>query len=257
MPWQTFVKAADIFRGNRLILHFAPFMNGDPMLEDRLPEFVAYAKRTVGCRSSVVTNGTFTPNRRLLVHPDLDVCFTISAATPETYAKVHGRPLFDAAISNFQWLAHNKRPSQSLRLHFITTANNAHELPAWTDMFKGYQRTVFPVHRSALQKDSELVKGQSFEPYTLDAEGRSIGSSVWSSKHPCPVWNIMAIGPNGEFMHCCDHPPEYSYGNVFTTPWREAWARRNATRGEHELCQSCSLRRPDYKEIFKKHLGAP
>jgi len=77
------------------ISYVRPFINGEPLLEKRLPQITKAVKQVLHCETHIYSNATVYENRHLLIDQNLDtVKFTVSAASPETYRKVHGKPLF-------------------------------------------------------------------------------------------------------------------------------------------------------------------
>ena len=78
MPLKTIKLITEYFTGYDLWC-IAPFMNGDPLLEERLPTILDLISDS-GQSAVLDTNGTFTKNLGMLIHPSLKlVRFTISA----------------------------------------------------------------------------------------------------------------------------------------------------------------------------------
>ncbi|MFA5365338.1 MAG: radical SAM protein, partial [Candidatus Bathyarchaeia archaeon] len=118
MPIETIRYITEYFKGSKLWC-IAPFMNGDPLLEERLPQILDLIGGS-GQEAVLDTNGTFTKNLEMLIHPSLKlVRFTISASTPQTYEKVHGKPLFETAWNSVRWFEKNKLTSQKLWINYI------------------------------------------------------------------------------------------------------------------------------------------
>jgi len=66
-----------------------PWMNGDPLFENRLPKIIEIIRKYNYSPIHMFTNGTNYDNRHLLTNPEIsEVHFTISAATSKTYALV-------------------------------------------------------------------------------------------------------------------------------------------------------------------------
>jgi len=243
----------------------APFMNGEPLLDNRLPQIMDLAEQY--CKTSCVidTNATIYENRQFLLHPNLRlVRFTISAATAETYEKVHGKPFLDKALATFYWFLKHKRPNQKAWLHFIATKNNIHELDLWINRFKGVGRTVFPVHSGILQNTASQVQLKEFhsfledaspnEPFAINEKNKVISLQPWRNKKfaPCQCWDVISIGWNGEIMQCMDFPYRYNYGKVGETDLLEAWRRRIQNRMDNPCCKSCTVRLPNWKKIMDR-----
>src|SRR5918995_720493 len=97
---------------SRVVLHGV----GEPLLNRELPQIIAWLKE----REIYVlfnSNGTLinTRWREALVESGLDeIRLSLDAATPETFARVRGKPLFDVIIRNIKGLTAFKAERSSL-----------------------------------------------------------------------------------------------------------------------------------------------
>jgi len=234
-----------------------PFGNGEPLLDNKLLWRATKIREMCNVPCYIVTNGSIYRNRKLLIHPNITkVRFTISANTPETYARVHGKNLFKDALRTFYYFDKNKFVNQETIVHFIATKDNHHEIDEWIKRFKGYRRRVFPVHTHPLQHDSEKTKTEHVtENMFFDEEGtRYQDISKDNYRLPCQCWDLLAISPFGDIMHCIDFPYKFNYGSVYNVSLLDAWKKRLNTRMEMEPCNGCSLRRSSYKKILDRWL---
>lgn len=258
MTMETYTTVLKYFGKKLGLWSVSQFMNGEPMLEDRLPLMVDLAKKITGTSSIIDTNGSVYANRHLLLNPNLRlVRFTISAITPETYEIVHGKDLFREASATYQWFIKNKFPSQNVWFHFILTKHNEHELDRWIQHFNGFGRSIFPVHMSSQQVNSQKSKhsGYEWEPFLITPQNQRVHIRPWkdSELYPCPCWGIMGIGWNGEIMQCVDFPYKYNYGKVGETDLLDAWRERNRNAMDNDCCNDCGCRFPKWKKIFEKY----
>jgi MoaA/NifB/PqqE/SkfB family radical SAM enzyme len=240
----------DYFKGKPL-WSVAPFMNGEPLLYKDLTRFLDYAQK---CRLPCVldSNGTCTENRHLLVHPNLKVVrITISAVTPETYERVHGKPYFDKAVSTIEWLKQNKLPNQELWIHFIENKHNAHERQEFLKRFHDVNITVFPIHSSVLQPNSVSSDsgGEKFKVYAGGRVEKFVHRDV-----PCQCWDTMNISLDGKIIQCSDFPDKVNYGKVGEVDLLEAWKQRNLNRMDNIYCKTCSLRLPNWEKVMRKYV---
>jgi len=247
--------------GKKLYWSVALFMNGEPLLDDRLPVMCDMVKQYTDTMCIFDTNGTLWEKKHFLVHPNLKlVRFTISAATPETYETVHGKPYFHRAMATVHWFMRNKLPTQNIHLHFIVTPHNVHEIEKWIKLFPGVRRTVFPVHRVPLfQKNSEAcVTNQLSKPFFVDAN--NMRANLWVPNnqmmkyYPCPCWGILGVGWNGEIMQCCDMPYKYNYGKVGEISVFDAWQERLKNKMDNDCCRDCKLKFPHWKKMLDKYV---
>ena len=234
--------------GHRPMNDIRPFLNGDPLTEVRLPEILKLIKTYTGARTCIYTNGTITRNRDFLINPNLDdVKFTISAATPETYAIVHRRPFFDIAVRNLEWFAQNKRPDQTLEVHLVTTDHNYHELDAYPERFKQYHPWVSPL---ALNEGN--MAAQKASAISRDAFKEDLWKRFGTGKMPCVLYNNLTIDWRGRYMQCCNFydSDQWNYGSIHDLTVDEAWAHRQANRLNNPICNSCNLRKPNFTDLL-------
>lgn len=241
------------FREMRVI---APFVNGEPMLDTRLPDIFDYTQTHSYAYNLVDTNGTVYENRWLLVHPNLKIVrFTISANTFETYKQVHGVALFHKALATVEWFRKHRFPQQQIRFNYIVTKHNMDEIEGFIRRFKGFLITVFPLHRMpGIQLDSEQALGMWREPrpITVFSDGtREV--NVLRKWKTCQGMSF-AVMWNGLILHCTDAPPKYNYGHVYDVDMLEAWHRRNKARVTNPACQACNAKRSDWKQVLQKWL---
>jgi len=226
-------------------------MNGEPLFYDDLTRFLDLANN-YNFNAVLDTNGTVTQHRAKLVHPALKVIrITISAATEETYHRVHGLPFMPQALDTIVWLQRYKLPHQELWLHFIENTVNTHEREQWLNRFYGINRTVWPIHANVGQPQSMDLQ----TPSTIfSMRANSIHKITYPyATVPCQCWNILVIGHDGTIQQCSDVPRDVNYGRVGEVDLFDAWRRRNQNAMQNKYCQSCNLRLPHAEALFKKH----
>ena len=258
LPLESINKVLKYARKHHWFINrISPFMNGEPLLEPRLREIMAAVKKETGARIGIYTNGSVTKNRGLLLDKNLDMInFTVSAATPETYMKIHNSDYFDEVIENIEWLTKNKRLNQRIRIVYVLCKENIDELELWKLMFRNYDQMIRPIH------DAEDVKPQSkqaegnttFTLYHEKASQRIYPKNFqYELDSPCPAWNCLGIGVKGEIMHCMDLPYEFNYGNIADVDLNEAWQKRNHVGLDHGGCRECKMKNPQWRSIFEKY----
>lgn len=84
------------------------YMTGEPLMNNRLKEYVSYAK-TLGFEYIyMTTNGVYADPgmmRELITAGLNSIKFSINAGTAETYEKIHGRDDFERVLSNLKCLS--------------------------------------------------------------------------------------------------------------------------------------------------------
>lgn len=240
MPLHTVEKIASQI-GDWPLASIRPFSRGDPLFETRMPEIVRIIRKYSQAPIYLSTNGTVCGNKHLLVNRDIQyVNFTISAATPETYHRICGKPLLHQAMRTLEWFSRNKAPSQQISISFIPNSLNEHELELWRQKFRDYGQVVSWMHR--LNRNMKLV-----DPIFPKGSVASTYGSPNLLASPCNLWNNMGINTHGDILQCCGGDDNQTYGNVADTPLIEAWRRRCENNLRNPLCQSCNYRVQDLK----------
>ena len=260
MPMETIQRILEYWRGTPMWC-VAPFSNGEPLLETRLPEINDMIQKTVGCMSVIDTNGSIYANRELLVHPNMRlVRFTVSAATRETYNKTMGVDLFPDVLSTVEWFKNNRYNQQKMMIQFVSNKHNEHEIDKWVKLFKGQSLRIVGLHRNPeFQKASEDVLGEKLtnsaeRVILIDAEGKTSFEKL-KPNYPCSCWDIQSFGCDGSITQCVKFPYSFNYGNVVDTDLRKAWDERNRNAMNNPCCRGCNTRSPDSVSILKKWGG--
>lgn len=211
-----------------------PFSRGDPLFNNRLPKIIEIFRKHTQAPIVLFTNGTYYDGKHLLVNPAIDnVEFTISAATPETFEKTTGKPLFHEALRTLDWFNQHKLPNQRITTRFVMTNVNEHEVEAWKQLFKEYPQFISPLHR-------HLRNTKHVDPIMPSVK---MQTKIGSLKGiPCGLWNNMGINTHGDVIQCCGGDDVTTYGNVADTPLIEAWRKRCLNNLQNPVCQSCNLR---------------
>ena len=224
----------------RVVLHGV----GEPLLNRELPQIIRWLKEK-GLYVLFNSNGTLinTRWREALVESGLDeIRLSLDAATPETFARVRGRPLFEVIIRNIKGLTALKiergslTPLISLWLtglretlkelaDFIRLANSLgiervylQRLVYWEgssdDQMARPEQSLF---NSLKNKEDELIRsaenlarslGVSFEASGATTPSASLSGEPqerpWSAcMRP---WTLMYISARGSAFPCCIAP---------------------------------------------------
>ena len=231
------------------IYDIRPFQNGDPLFEPRLTEICDLIWTLTKAPICVYTSGTMYKNRRLLRHPHIStVFFTISAATRETYEKVHGGDLFDKAVATLRWLTKHKYPEQEIGVTLIVTRNNIDEIPLWHERFKDYPRLVAPLH-SGYQGPQSLNCLRGLNPDEIVEKYGTYKGFLFGL--PCTNWNEMMISVDGQYLICSIATPETSLGDIHKVSLETAWKLKLERGMNNPVCQTCNMKAPNYKELLE------
>jgi radical SAM protein with 4Fe4S-binding SPASM domain len=132
LSWEEFVAIADQFPAmERAVLHGV----GEPLLSRALPDMIRYLKRR-GITVLFNSNGTLlTPRwQEALVESGLDEFrLSLDAVTPELYAQLRGKPLFETVLANVQALVATKErlgvTTPRISLWCVGMQENIEQLP--------------------------------------------------------------------------------------------------------------------------------
>jgi len=246
--------------------HICPYVNGEPLLDDRLPWICEYSQKK-GMKVIVDTNGTLYEHRDYLVHPNMTlVRFSLSAITRETYEEVHGADKFYEALNTFHYVAKKAYPSQQIELHFMVCKDNEHEVDDWIKYFEGFKRKIFPLHRmpdiqlaseDALGEDSTWIQDVSSQEAWEATRPLFIYPNGQRERQIMPKYKTCqgmayAVMWDGTILQCTDSPPSYNYGKVPEVDMLEAWHKRNRDRINSPACRACNAKRPDWFKTLRK-----
>jgi MoaA/NifB/PqqE/SkfB family radical SAM enzyme len=224
-----------------------PYMNGDPLFETRIPEIIEIIRKYNSAPIVVFTNATNYHARSLLVNPEInEIHVTISAATPKTYAYVHGRPLYTQAIRTLDWLENHIEPTQRIILHFVITKQNLPEMEMWKQQYARFEQIISGLHKTIRDKQITGDIYPDIDTVPLNTlKGYLFGM-------PCHLWNNCAVSVHGDYVQCCNSPIDLTYGNITDTPMLEAWRKRCTNRMENESCRSCNCRAKNWRAILEE-----
>jgi MoaA/NifB/PqqE/SkfB family radical SAM enzyme len=220
----------------RVVLHGI----GEPLMNKHLPEMIRSAKAQ-GAWVLFNSNGVLL-NRKwqdALIDAGLDeLRVSIDAATPETFQKVRGAPLFAQIVENLrQFVARKAERSvrhPRLSLWFVGLRQNIHELPALVDLAADLgipevylQRLVY--YGEGVAQAAESLHGQAEGPVRAIIEegmarGQARGVALRASGATSPLeslrpsaeprpwarcqrpWNSTYVTANGKILPCCIAP---------------------------------------------------
>jgi len=175
---------------------------GEALLHTGLEECVSYAKE-LGCPYVFLTsNGTLaTPDRmRSLIDAGLDsIRFSINAADPDMYKKIHGTDHFNIVVENIKYLAEYRKQKNiniSVSISSVITKKTKSNKRIIQEMFGNLVDEIIfiPV------MDLSLLGNEIVEEYGIE-------QSVIKHGEPriCPMlFNSMYVGSNGNVRICCD-----------------------------------------------------
>lgn len=242
---------------NRVVLHGV----GEPLLNRQLPKIILWLKRK-GIYVLFNSNGTLL-NRRwreALIESGLDeIRLSLDAATPQTFARVRGKPLFDVIVRNIKGLTALKgergSPTPSVSLWLTGLRETLQELSDFIRLADSLgidrvylQRLVYwegPNDGQMARPDQSLFNSLQAEEgeviRSAERLARSLGVRFEASGATTPSasllrqapdrpwsacmrpWTLMYISARGSAFPCCIAP--FSTKNLGNLSLGNAWTQ--------------------------------
>jgi len=279
MSLETFRKAIDEFREVALLAHL--YIRGEPLMNPRLPEMIAYANdarlvTSISTNLNLLDEGTAG---RLIDSGLKNLIVSLDGATEETYKVYRVGGNFAKVLDNIRLLQRKKRQQKSLypkiTLQYLVFKFNLHEVPA----IRRLSRTL----GVDLSLQQGCLGGPGYEPYTgkrspelidqwivplesfLDQLGpRKRRPSILfdyyrADRTLCDqrcffLWKAALINWDGNVSPCCFiYDRESDFGNIhqdrFRTIWnndkfrhsRSLFLSASAGRAERTVCDACCI----------------
>ena len=196
---------------------------GEPLLNKRIVEIVAYIKKAAGARISISTNGSLMDERKAagLLEAGLDqIIFAIDGITQETYANYRVGGRLETVTANLQEFCRlknkNNYPTRVI-LQFIPMAGNEQDIPFLADF--GYNLGVDLVR---MKYSSNVYKNKDFR--TSSQEFSPVAPNTDRFECPSGIDKIY-VDPNGYCYPCCyvEGEPDMLMGNAFETGLDKIW----------------------------------
>lgn len=216
------------------IYEIRPYVNGDPLCEPRMEQILQLCEKYIpGARKTLYSNGADYSHIDRITSPLLDeLHISVSAATPETYHKIHGKPLFGEVRKTY--LEALNRGIKTY-VHYIACKQNYGELAEWRRVFSEAKQLVSAVHET-------MEQTQSHGKVVEDIPVSTMNSQDVVPNNACNCFNNLSIGVHGEIMECPDCNYVWNYGFFPETGLREAWRRRIQSGLTSPPCRTCNLR---------------
>jgi MoaA/NifB/PqqE/SkfB family radical SAM enzyme len=215
---------------------------GEPLLDKRLPEFVALAKSRGINDIGIVTNGyLLTPDiAGILIESGLtEIVISIDGFTAESYEKIRLGLKFDRLVKNIQQLSSLKNRSKvRVRLSCVDLVTNHNQKKIAHRLFGRYVDGIdFRQAQgwTALYGQQIAFRTPHFIPNPI----------------PCRyLWDSMSVYIDGTVPACClDYEAKGVMGNAAETPLSDIWngnrfadyrqAHLEGRKSELEPCHGC------------------
>ena len=189
---------------------------GEPLLDNRLPEFIAHARSCGIGNISIVTNGyLLTPKvADSLIEAGLnEIIISIDGFTEETYEKIRVGLKFEKLLENLEGLTSIKnRQNVNIILSCVDLIHNQREKPIAYSRFGRYVDSI--IFRQAQGWTAKY--GQEMAGYSPHFEPNAI---------PCRyLWDSASVYIDGTVPVCClDYEAEGVMGNASQESLESIW----------------------------------
>ena len=233
-------------RNKDKVLAFLPNNFGEPLLNPRLADYVALARKDLpGAEIAIFTNGALLNAVRAkeLIGNGLDqINISFDGFSKETYEKIRIGLNFDEVNDNvaaFIGLRNSLgRKKPLVNLAFVAMPENAGEIPAFRNKWASL---------------ADKITIGTFCNWGGEVPGEVTSSVRNTVRHPCTrLWSHFIVLNNGDVPLCCqDYNGEYLLGNINKQSIAEIWngAAINRYREFHlrreldavPICRSCNF----------------
>ena len=251
MEKELFKKIIDeiIDYNSNLQYELLPFMNNEPMLDERISEFITYMKEKLpNAAVSVYTNGSYNSiqvwEKLLFAKPD-SIVFSINSIEEKEYQRITGNLLLDITLRNLKHVLNEKNENGltdvELMVHMLRLNKSPQKLLTIMKYWKEFGvncRTGYIENRGG----------------TLDID--SVGHDQ-NFLAPNKCWRVLVqihIAYDGNVILCCgDWKREVVFGNLYKKSIYDIWNSqmyreiRKAHRDKKydklpQLCKKCNMK---------------
>ncbi|MEW5895030.1 MAG: radical SAM protein [Candidatus Omnitrophota bacterium] len=221
MSFQGFKKIIDENRD--LINSLSLYNYGEPLLNENLPDMIAYAKQMGICYVKIATNGmdlTVSKSKEI-IESGLDyLSISLDGATKETYEKFRIGGRFETVVShtlNLVKLRDAFKSSLKIEIQFIIMRHNEHEIQEIEKLARALKVDYLRLKTVLIKKDKwkELLPSDQYSRYPAKEESRRCSKPL----------NELVINCDGTVIPCCyivgDDIGKFGMGNVFNQPLKE------------------------------------
>lgn len=205
---------------------FCPMGKNEPLMDPRIEERIADFRRLAQPHQIIelVTNGSMLSPRRVekLADAGLDLLtVSVSATTPQTYAKVMKNLSWERITANLDALAARDLPMMNVYIRFVQNMTNRRDLRRFRRRWGRFNLFGFNVNdRAGTVRDFDKLRIEYSAP--VRRLRRAVGSSIWPI---CPyVTSMVHVLENGDVPFCLnDWQGREVLGNVADASLREIY----------------------------------
>ena len=220
---------------------------GEPLLHPEIARIIDYTKTGAGIDVAVTSNGVlFDKEMAAATLPFMSwIKVSIDAATPDTYAKMHGtskRDFHKVLLNLEDAIAYRDKHGLECTIgaQAILLPDNVYEIVHLADLISADYLVVKPFTGHPMREGYNEVDYKKIEPGAIQQlvnhpkinfrEHSFHRLNVKRRYTQCSALDFWAfITAAGEVYSCSNFlgKPEYSYGNIYEKPFKEIWDNRD------------------------------
>jgi wyosine [tRNA(Phe)-imidazoG37] synthetase (radical SAM superfamily) len=221
-------------------------LNGEPLLNPKLQEYISLAKNVGYDYVFINTNGELLDRdtASILLDANLDcVKVSVNAGNPESYRLIHGSDCFESVIENillFNKLRNERNQQCKLFVSFIATKENLYEA--------GQLRFKIDKHVDDFIVINAFSRG--WLPENVAFETSLLGNDDYSISYPCgQLFDTAVVLAEGYLVVCCqDLDKSTVIADLREISIKDAWVcdkfvsfRKKYLNKDfqHTLCHNC------------------
>lgn len=239
--------------------HVILYFQGEPMLNNRLPELIECAHKAK-IYTSTSTNGQFLfkNNARQLVLSGLDkLIISVDGSTQETYESYRVGGNLEKTIEGIKQIIYWKKELKSvtpfIEMQFLVLKTNEHQMVNMQKLAKTLKVDKL-TFKTAQFYDFEngnvlMPSTKRYSRYKKEKDGKfrikgNQPNRCWR------LWSGAVVNVQGDVLPCCfDKSSEYSFGNINNNSFDECWHSQKASdfrakilqnRKQFEICRNCT-----------------
>lgn len=257
IDFDAFTKTVDELKST--LFHLIFYFQGEPLLNKKLPEMIAYAHQS-GIFTSTSTNGQLlnSATAKALVQSGLDkIIISVDGTNQKTYQKYRKGGRLELALEgianlNF-WKKELKLKTPFVEIQMVVFKTNEHQISEMKTLAKKLN-----VNRLAL-KSAQLYNFEnghelltSIDKY---ARYKMLPNGKYAIKNKLHnrcfrLWSGAVVTAKGDVLPCCfDKDTSHSFGNIIETDFNTIIQNSKANsfrtsiltnRKQYEMCRNCT-----------------
>jgi len=257
IDFKTFTKTIDELKST--LFHLIFYFQGEPLLNKKLPEMIAYAHQS-GIFTSTSTNGQLlnSATAKALVQSGLDkIIVSVDGTNQKTYQKYRKGGQLELALEGITQLNYWKKKLKSrtpfVEIQMVVFKTNEHQIAEMKILAKKLNVNRLVLKSAQLynyENGHELLTSiDKYARYKMLPNGKYALKNKLHNR--CfRLWSGAVVTTKGDVLPCCfDKDTSHSFGNIIDTDFNSIIQNSKANsfrisiltnRKQHEMCRNCT-----------------